>query len=493
MSTLRKIVTMRAYLESPTYLGTDDQFGGPSWRPWRVVLIAALGEALTDDERITLCELTGREREPGKPVSELVAAVGRRGGKSRAIGALGVYMAVCVDHRHILAKGQIGLVPIVSASKGQAVEIRNYALGIIESVPAFAKLLKGEATAEAIELSTRITLKITAASFKRVRGATAVAFVADEVAFWTNDVGANPDAEIIGAARPMLATTSGMLVMISSTYARRGVFYKTVIRHHGPDGNPEVLVVKAASRDMNPSLPQAVVDRAYDEDPAAAAAEYGSEWRSDVDGFVSDEVISPLLLKGVHEIAPESGVHYVAFVDAASGSGKDSMTLAIAWADGKIATLALIDERRPRFDPEAVVASFADTLRRYGMSRVKGDRWAAGFVESAFKRNGIIYETSEKTKSDLYLEVAPMLNAAQCRLLDNRRLHAQLIGLERRTSRTGRDTVDHAPGGHDDVANAACGALVNAQTRRSMIVSDAFVDRCRAWRSSGNPSDVARC
>ena len=33
-------------------------------------------------------------------------------------------------------------------------------------------------------------------------------------------------------------------------------------------------------------------------------------------------------------------------------------------------------------------------------------------------------------------------------------------GPPRRTSRGGRDSVDHAPGGHDDVANAACGALI---------------------------------
>jgi hypothetical protein len=37
------------------------------------------------------------------------------------------------------------------------------------------------------------------------------------------------------------------------------------------------------------------------------------------------------------------------------------------------------------------------------------------------------------------------------------RLHrrAQIVGLERRTARGVRDSVDHAPGAHDDVANAA--------------------------------------
>jgi hypothetical protein len=41
-------------------------------------------------------------------------------------------------------------------------------------------------------------------------------------------------------------------------------------------------------------------------------------------------------------------------------------------------------------------------------------------------------------------------------------LRAQFVGLERRVGRTGKDSIDHAPGGHDDLANAAAGALVNA-------------------------------
>jgi hypothetical protein len=47
-------------------------------------------------------------------------------------------------------------------------------------------------------------------------------------------------------------------------------------------------------------------------------------------------------------------------------------------------------------------------------------------------------------------------------LLDNRRLISQLHGLERRTARGGKDSIDHGPGAHDDIANAVAGALVLA-------------------------------
>ncbi|WP_148360629.1 hypothetical protein [Acidisphaera rubrifaciens] len=74
------------------------------------------------------------------------------------------------------------------------------------------------------------------------------------------------------------------------------------------------------------------------------------------------------------------------------------------------------------------------------------------------------------------------------RLLDVPRLTAQLCALERRTARGGRDSIDHAPGAHDDLANAAAGALVQvlgdrvpALVRPADLLTDgAPVAPCRA-------------
>ena len=74
-----------------------------------------------------------------------------------------------------------------------------------------------------------------------------------------------------------------------------------------------------------------------------------------------------------------------------------------------------------------------------------------------FAEHGIAFEQSARPKSDLYCDLLPLLNAKRVELLDNPRLAAQLVGLERRTARSGRDTVDHTPGGHDDLANVVAG------------------------------------
>ena len=144
------------------------------------------------------------------------------------------------------------------------------------------------------------------------------------------------------------------------------------------------------------------------------------------------------------------------------------MTLAVAHRDksGK-AVLDCVRERRPPFSPDDVVKEFAATLKSYGIKSVTGDAYGGEWPRERFRKHGIEYAVSEKSRSDLYLELLPLVNAARVELLDEPRLVGQLAGLERRTSRSGKDTVDHRPGGHDDLANSVAGALVTASAASS--------------------------
>ena len=137
------------------------------------------------------------------------------------------------------------------------------------------------------------------------------------------------------------------------------------------------------------------------------------------------------------------------------------MTLAIAHEEDGLGVLDAVREVRPPFSPDDVVADFAVLLRSYRLTTVKGDRYGGQWPSDRFRVHGITYTPSELTKSDLYRELVAPLNGGRVALLDMPVLRAQLIGLERRVARGGRDSVDHAPGGRDDVANAAAGALVN--------------------------------
>ena len=276
-----------------------------------------------------------------------------------------------------------------------------------------------------------------------------------------SDDTANPDTEVLRALRPALATTGGMLVCISSPHAKRGELYSTFKRHYGPAGHPLILVAKAPSRTMNSTLPQRVVDRAYEEDPESASAEYGAEFRGDLVVFVSRDALEAAVSRGVTVRAPVDGVAYQGFVDPSGGSS-DSMTMAIAHNEDGRAVLDCVGERKAPFSPESVVAEFAATFREYRILTIRGDRYGGEWPRERFAVHGIAYHPADMNRSEIYLSFLPMLNSGRVDLIDNGRMVTQFAGLERRTSRTGKDTVDHAPGAHDDVANAVAGAILLA-------------------------------
>ena len=458
---LRKLVTMRQALESQAYFG--GLLAGKSWAAWRILLIAMVGEELTEDERVTFTALTGRNSEPLEPIEEFWGIVGRRGGKSRAMAILAAWLAACCDHRAVLAPGERGVLPIMAASVVQAASSFAFISGAFRASPHLRDLVETE-TADTLSLSTGVDVSVRPASFRTIRGVSAVGAICDEIAFWRSDDSANPDREIIKALRPSLATTAGPLICISSPHAKRGELYSTFKRHFGSAGHPSILVAKAPSRVMNPGLSQRVVDRAYEEDPEAASAEYGAEFRGDLAIFVSRDAIEAAVTSGVIVRPPIEGVTYFGFVDPSGGSS-DSMTMAVAHNEKERVVLDCIGDRKAPFSPEAVVTEFAALLKSYRITTVEGDRYAGEWPRERFGTHGITYRVADKVRSELYLAFLPMLNSGRLDLLDNQRMVAQFVGLERRTSRAGKDTVDYSPGSHDDVANSVAGAL-------AMLASD---------------------
>jgi hypothetical protein len=354
---------------------------------------------------------------------------------------------------------------VIAADRRQARVIMRYVKGLLNAVPMLKATILVE-TAESIELRNSVIIEVHTASFRTVRGYTVVAALCDEIAFWRSDESANPDSEIIAALRPAMATISGaMLLCASSPYARNGALWQAHRKHYGNDGD-EVLVWQAPTRTMNPSVPHSVIDAAYSDDPESAAAEWGAEFRRDIETYISREAVKACVEVGCHERAPVSGVRYVGFIDPSGGSS-DSMAVAIAHCEGDVAVLDAVRERKPPFSPADVVAEFAATLNSYRVSKVCGDRYAGEWPREQFRTLGISYEVATKPKNDLYRDLLPGLNSGKCSLLDHPRLVAQLLGLERRTARGGRDSIDHAPGAHDDIANATAGALVEVAAPRS--------------------------
>ena len=437
---------------------------GPSWMPWRAFWKAVYGLPMDDAELAVYRAQTAREEPTAEPVSEAWMPIGRRGGKSRNAAVAALYSAISFD-ASTLAPGELAIVPVLAPDRKQARVVLGYLRGLLD-LPEFAPYLH-RTLKETVELHNGVNIEIATASFRTIRGYTVPAAVLDEVAFW-HDEGANPDSEVLQALRPAMATVPGSLLLgLSSPYACRGELYAAVERYFGEDDD-RVLVWNADTASMNPQVPTHIIERAFEDDPVAAASEYGREgrvqFRRDVEAFLDSEAIRAVTVEGRRELPHLDGTRYIAFVDPSGGS-QDSFTLAIAHGEGDLAVLDAVRERRPPFSPDDVVQEFAELLDTYGVTTVTGDRYGGEWPRERFQVHGIRYEPSERTKSDIYRELVAPVNGGRVALLDLPVLRAQLLGLERRVARGGRDSIDHGPGGRDDVANAAAGALGLAVTR----------------------------
>jgi hypothetical protein len=346
-------------------------FKGPSWGTWRVFLTSLFALPMTDADLDVYAKHTGRTLTPITAAREGWVIVGRRGGKSRIAALIAVFLACFRDYRDKLAPGEVGTLAVIAADRRQARVVMRYIRAFLE-VPMLRQMVVSE-TKESIELDNRLVIEVHTASFRAVRGYTLIGVIADEIAFWAVDENAaDPDREILNGLRPGLATTGGLLLCISSPYARRGELWRNYREHYGKDGDP-VLVWQADTATMNPAVDAQVIADAYQQDEASAAAEYGAQFRRDIESFVSREAVDACVIPDRHELPPISSVSYLAFVDPSGGSA-DSMTLAIAHQEeprhgstepGRI-VLDAIRERKPPFSPEDVVRDFAALLKSYG-------------------------------------------------------------------------------------------------------------------------------
>lgn len=436
-----------------------------SWAAWLTFLCALFALEMSPEQLRLYRQCTGRKKPPKGVARYAYLICGRRAGKSFVLALVATFLACFFNYAPYLARGERGTIMIVASDRRQARTILRYIRALLNEVPLLKRMIERE-TAEGFDLTNRVTIEISTASMKSVRGYTVVAALLDEAAFFSTEEGsASPDAEIVKAIKPAMSMIpNAMLLVASSPYAKRGILYEAYRDHFGKEGDP-TLVWQADTRTMNPSVPQSEIDDAYAADPASASAEFGAQFRNDIESYVSIEAVLACVSEGAFERPREIGATYSAFLDPSGGGGQDSYTMAIGHLD-KSTGMAIVDcirEAKPPFSPEETTAAFAATLKTYGVSKVLGDRFAGEWPREPLRKLGISYDPSAKPKSDLYRDTLPLINSRKADLLDHKKMIQQFVGLEMRTSRAGKPSIDHGPGAnqHDDICNAVAGLIAN--------------------------------
>jgi hypothetical protein len=471
---MKPAITLSQALADPDLFGAV--FSVPSFWTWKVVAKLIDGVPLTEQREIELFEqCTGRRynRHTLQSFRRLFILAGRRAGKDRFESAVGIWRAaLCANwHEHISA-GEGAVCLLLGADRRQASILRKYCDGLLR-VPLLAKEVMRQ-TDDVIEFKNGGSLEIGTNNASLIRGRSAVAVLGSECCHWRTDEGSSSsDEEVVGAAEPSMAMVpdGGLLLLGSSVYRRRGFMYRMYRKLHGNDAAEDNLCWFAPSRVMNPKLPQSIIDKAIANDAAKARAEYENIWREDVSDFVPLDIVESCTDWGVIERPPERGIRYVAYHDAAGGTGKDSFTLAICHAESSMGGRVFVDlvrERKPRFVAEDVTREFSDSLSTYRVSTIMGDGYAGGLTADAWARNGKRFVKCPRNTGDNYLAALPLLTSGRARLIDAAVLRSQLTSLERKVV-SGHETVTHpsTASAHDDVAAAVCGGLVAAAGKQS--------------------------
>lgn len=447
-------------------------FRGASWGGWRVVLKAAFAMPMSNKEIEFFRAIADRD-PPRERVRELWCVCGRGAGKDSVASVIVAHTAAMFNRpkpvgtlaklASVLRGGERALCMALACDRDQAKIVLGYTKSYFNEIPSLRAMVTRE-TQHGFELSNRVDVAIATNSFRSVRGRSILAVVLEECSFWKDETSSTPDEEVYAAVLPGLARISGsMLIGISSPYRKSGLLYRKFKEHYGRDSS-DILVIRAPSMTMNPTLDRTIVERAIAEDPAKAKAEWLAEFRDDLSGWADLALIEAAVDYGVKVRPPRDGVSYFAFCDP-SGGARDSFTCAITHNEGGVAVLDCVVEIRAPFNPDSAVAEIAGVLKSYRITRVVADRYAAQWPVAAFARNGFKLAHSDRDRSEIYLDALPLFTTGRVRLIENRKLVTQFAALERRTSPIGKDRVDHGRNGADDLCNSAAGAFIAAVER----------------------------
>lgn len=347
---------------------------------------------------------------------QLVARVGRRGGKSSSLCRYAVAVALAYDCSTI-PPGDVGVVAFLSTRQAEANARLRTIKAILDTLRVRYRPVDG-----GIELVGRpIVFQVFPATTTAALGFTAILVICDEVAAWRDAAtGANPAREVLASLRPTLASQRAARIVLSSSTRGTGDAHARAF----DEGNtPHQRVAFAPTWLANPTLTEAEL-RADEPDPQVFDREYAAIPQVGSVRALNPEHFDRCLvesLKGFQLVGRP-----VQIVDLAGGGGDAAAAWVVAWAlapqmeaprdwtwneQGDPVALDLPDHRAPlarlcawhftavdgafrqQVDSDELVAHIAASGRGAGARRAVGDQFSAYFAEGAFRREGMRYES----------------------------------------------------------------------------------------------------
>ena len=100
---------------------------GPTFRPHRILLMAAFGEELTDEERVIFKQFTDRDHEPGQCVARVLCGCRRRTAKTSGLMATAAtYISGLCDFSDVLKPAETGTFLCLAQDQRTAKQVLDY-------------------------------------------------------------------------------------------------------------------------------------------------------------------------------------------------------------------------------------------------------------------------------------------------------------------------------------------------------------------------------
>ncbi|MBW1723295.1 MAG: hypothetical protein JRJ78_14725 [Deltaproteobacteria bacterium] len=409
------------------------------------------GRSLIPAERRFMQKCLKGVYRPGKEYSEGALICGRRSGKSRLAAGIAIFEALFGGHQKFLAPGEVGTIPVVSASMRQTSVVKGYVSAMLKGSPLLKRHILNE-TADSVELSNGMTILCLPCSSKSIRGFSFPCVICDEIAYWPLEGFHNADVDVLDAIRPAMATfEKPKLILLSTPWLRRGELWELYKKPRG------ALVWQAATKLMNPTVSAAFLRRMKERDELAYKREFEARFTSAIAAMFDPEHVERAMSQGYLELEPLPGVRYFGSIDPAFTS--DSFAVTIAHLQGGRIIVDLVREWKPPVDLGRVTGELAELCGRYGLRFLWSDQYAAEPLKQVFAAGGVRIKTEVFTaqfKLRAFGGLRHLLAIGGIELPDHKELRRQLVSCEERRLPGGgvRIGAPSLRGEHDDLADA---------------------------------------
>lgn len=410
----------------------------------------ALGQELYPGQVEVLTEWAESDKR------KLLLCLGRRSGKGLMAAVAAIYNATVPDYSAYLRPGETRFIIVVANRDKQAQEFIRMVREVLERTPDpdLLSLVDFEScTLEQIVFRNGVVIRAMPCSSRSTRGLPISLLVLDESGhFQTDSEGVGAGKEVYLALEPSVAQFGPMgYVMLTSTPKwRAGLFWEQY--RNGTEGiDPELLVIKRPTWEMNPRITRESLEPRFRVDPDGAATEYGADFSAAEGAFLDIKDILAAQ-RDTGTLAPNPDLRYKATIDPAFSKDAFSMAVAHKQGDRMIVDGVWVWHRQGYDNTLDQVAAIA---KRYGTKTVRTDQFSSQSILEGLQKRKLecdVVPWDNANKFEAFTRLKAGLVTRQVELPHDDLIVQELMNLEARPTVTGMVRIAASAGNHDDRA-----------------------------------------